>query len=183
MSSDEHDIAAKYLQMPWDALRAEERRVLSAVMERRHVSRPPRQELDERTTPADHAADRIAAFGGSWPFIGIFFAVLFVWMALNVSAVLGRFDPYPFILLNLMLSCLAAVQAPVILMSQNRQAAKDRAQAAHDYEVNLKAELEILRLHAKIDALAAQELSRIIELQERQIRMLEALNTKRQAPL
>ena len=183
MSSDEHDIAAKYLQLPWDALRAEERRVLSAVMERRHVSRPLHQELDARTTFADRAADRIASFGGSWPFIGIFFAILIAWMALNVTALFGRFDPYPFILLNLILSCLAAVQAPVILMSQNRQAEKDRAQAFHDYEVNLKAEIEIMQLHTKIDALTTQELSRIIELQERQIRMLEALMTKRQAAL
>jgi uncharacterized membrane protein len=183
MKGDEHDIAGKYLQMSWDALREEERRVLSAVLERRHVSRPLHQELEAQTTFADRAADRLAAFGGSWPFIGIFFVVLFGWMIVNVFAIFGRFDPYPFILLNLVLSCLAAIQAPVILMSQNRQAEKDRAQAAHDYEVNLKAEIEIMQLHTKIDTLAAQELSRIIELQERQIRMLEALLAKRQAPL
>ncbi|MEQ9324554.1 MAG: DUF1003 domain-containing protein, partial [Polyangiaceae bacterium] len=91
----------------------------------------------------DRVADRVASFGGSWTFLGIFAIVMLTWMAVNIVLAVRAFDPYPFILLNLVLSCLAAVQAPVIMMSQNRQAAKDRAEAEHDYQVNLKAELEV----------------------------------------
>jgi uncharacterized membrane protein len=112
--------------------------------------------VDEQATFGERLSDKVAAVGGSWKFIMVFAAVLLGWMLLN-SQILGKlgtpFDPYPFIFLNLMLSTLAAIQAPIIMMSQNRQSAKDRIAAAHDYEVNLRAELEILRLHAKIDAL------------------------------
>jgi uncharacterized membrane protein len=169
--------------MPADALGDEERRVLSAVMERRHVSRPVHDEMEARAGLGQRVADRIAGFGGSWPFIGLFFLFLGIWIALNAYVLRSGFDPFPFILLNLILSCVSAIQAPLILMSQNRQGEKDREQAAHDYEVNLKAELEILQLHERIDAVRAQELTRIIELQERQIRMLEALVAKRASPL
>jgi uncharacterized membrane protein len=112
--------------------------------------------VDEQATFGERLSDKVAAVGGSWKFIMVFAAVLLGWMLLN-SQILGKlgtpFDPYPFIFLNLMLSTVAAIQAPIIMMSQNRQSAKDRIAAAHDYEVNLRAELEILRLHAKIDAL------------------------------
>ena len=112
--------------------------------------------VDEQASFGEHLSDKVAAIGGSWKFIMVFVAVLLGWMLLNTEIVrkLSRaFDPYPFIFLNRMLSTVAAIQAPIIMMSQNRQSAKDRIAAAHDYEVNLRAELEILRLYAKIDAL------------------------------
>lgn len=114
------------------------------------------REFDKTLTFGQRMADRVAAFGGSWAFIGIFGAILIVWIALNVTLVSQRrhaFDPYPFILLNLVLSTLAALQAPVIMMSQNRQSAKDRLDAQHDYEINVKAEIEIEELHANIAVL------------------------------
>jgi uncharacterized membrane protein len=130
-------------------------------------------------------SDRVSAFGGSWPFIGLFGLFLVVWVVINAVILARRgttFDPYPFILLNLFLSMLAAVQAPVILMSQNRQAAKDRLDAAHDYEVNLKAELEILTLHEKIDSLREQQWGELMALQRQQIILLEQLLAGLDAP-
>ena len=118
---------------------------------RTQVSRNVNLEEEERLTFGERIADRVAAFGGSWTFIITFGVILFAWMALNVAMALHAFDPYPFILLNLVLSTLAALQAPVIMMSQNRQASKDRLKADLDYEVNLKAELEVAQLHAKVD--------------------------------
>lgn len=137
-----------------DQLDAEERRVLEGVAAGTLVSRDAGDVADERDSFGDRLADRVAAVGGSWGFIIGFTVVLFGWMLLN-SDVLERFglafDPYPYIFLNLMLSTLAAIQAPVIMMSQNRQAAKDRLAASLDYETNLRAEIEILRLHHKLD--------------------------------
>ncbi|HEV8700453.1 MAG TPA: DUF1003 domain-containing protein [Candidatus Polarisedimenticolia bacterium] len=131
-----------------------ERRVLQAVTGRRHVARHVHRDMEEGLTLGERLSDWIAAWGGSWSFLVLFFVFLFGWIGLNSWVLISRpFDPYPYILLNLVLSTLAAVQAPVILMSQNRQAAKDRLQAAHDYEVNLKAEIEILQLHEKVDRL------------------------------
>jgi CRP/FNR family cyclic AMP-dependent transcriptional regulator len=119
---------------------------------RTRVSRNVNVEEEERMTLGQRVADRVATFGGSWTFIFTFAAVLLVWVVLNTAALFrDHFDPYPFILLNLFLSMIAAIQAPVIMMSQNRQAAKDRLKADADYEVNLKAELEVAQLHRKID--------------------------------
>jgi uncharacterized membrane protein len=136
-------------------LDAEERRVLDSIEAGTLVARDAGDEADLRSSFGDRLADRVAAVGGSWGFIIAFSCVLLGWMLLN-SDVLGHFglafDPYPYIFLNLMLSTLAAIQAPVIMMSQNRQAAKDRLAASLDYETNLRAELEILRLHEKLDA-------------------------------
>src|SRR5262249_50511281 len=121
---------------------------------RNHVSRNVNVEAEERMTVGQRVADKVAAFGGSWTFILIFAAVMLVWVVLNTAAVLRHhFDPYPYILLNLFLSMIAAIQAPVIMMSQNRQAAKDRLQADQDYQVNMKAELEVAQLHRKLDHL------------------------------
>lgn len=128
--------------------------VVRAVRRRGVISRDLEKEYDERATLGERLADRVAEVGGSWGFVGAFAAFLVVWAGVNLAAPAGeRFDPYPFIFLNLLLSMLAAVQAPIIMMSQNRQAAKDRRTAQHDYEINLKAELEILTLHEKLDAL------------------------------
>ena len=133
--------------------------------------------LDDRTF-WQRLADGVAAVGGSWGFIGGFFVMLVIWVGLNVL-VLGRFagkpfDPYPFIFLNLLLSMLAAIQAPVIMMSQNRAAAKDRLQAEHDYMVNLRAELEIMRLHDKLDELRSREVESLITQQTEALQLLKA---------
>ena len=154
------------------------KKVLRHLSERLHISHNTNKEFDRTQTFGQRLADNVAAFGGSWPFIILFGSVLLVWVVLN-SYVLSRrgeaFDPYPFILLNLVLSMLAAIQAPIIMMSQNRQSAKDRLDAAHDYEVNLKAELEIMGLHEKVDALKEQQWRELIEIQQEQIRLLTEL--------
>src|SRR5262245_32434392 len=118
--------------------------------------------------------DRVAQFGGSWTFIGIFLLIMLVWMIINTETK-RHFDPYPFILLNLLLSCLAALQAPVIMMSQNRQAAKDRVMASNDYEVNLRSEMEIQSLHTRFDQLRERDWSELVAMQQRQIEMLETI--------
>jgi len=132
-----------------------ERRVITTIARRQHVTRNVNRAVDADQTFGDRVADRVAGFGGSWTFILLFIGLLVSWVALNTIAV-GRygtaFDGYPFIFLNLILSMIAALQAPIILMSQNRQAARDRIAASLDYEVNLKAELEIMALHDLLDA-------------------------------
>ena len=134
----------------------------------------------KRLTFGQRTADAVARVGGSWPFVIGFGLFLSAWIALN--SVLSRphaFDPFPYILLNLVLSCLAAVQAPVIMMSQNRSAARDRAEADQDYRVNLKAEIEIATLHEKIDHLLHVQWQRMVELQQTQLDMLEELTRRR----
>jgi uncharacterized membrane protein len=119
---------------------------------RTRVSRNVNLEAEDRMTLGERIADKVAAFGGSWTFIITFGVVMFIWVLMNTTALFrDHFDPYPFILLNLFLSMTAAIQAPVIMMSQNRQSSKDRLQADMDYEVNLKAELEVAQLHRKVD--------------------------------
>ncbi len=144
----------------------------------KQVSRNTNHEFDQSLTFGQRLSDQVAAFGGSWPFIIIFGVILLSWIILN-SFILARehaaFDPYPYILLNLVLSMLAAIQAPIIMMSQNRHAAKDRLDASHDYEVNLKAEVEILALHEKIDRLCEQQWRELLDLQQEQIRALQEL--------
>lgn len=139
------------------------------------VAVDPNQAFDEQLTLGQRMSDQLAAFGGSWAFLALFFSVMLGWMIFNTERP-DAFDPYPFILLNLVLSCLAAVQAPIILMSQNRQAARDRHDARLDYDVNLKAELEILRLHEKLDRLRERDWRELLALQERQIALLERLD-------
>lgn len=129
-------------------------------------------------------SDKLAAFGGSWKFLICFAALLAIWIMINSLVILLRpFDPYPFILLNLILSCLAAIQAPVIMMSQNRQEAKDRVRAEHDYRVNLKAELEIRHLHAKLDLLLTHQWQRLLEIQEIQMELMQESGKSRQGTL
>ena len=141
-----------------------ERRILDKVAHRKPVARDIVAEFEQRLTLGERAADRIASFGGSWIFIGIFVAVMVAWIALNIARPIS-FDPYPFILLNLVLSCLAAMQAPIIMMSQNRMSQKDRLDASHDYEVNLKAEMEIAALHLKLDELHLRQLDAIARIE------------------
>ena len=149
------NLAEELLGKQSDALSSSERRVLKHIHNRQVMDYDP-GEAEANSTFGERLADRTAAVGGSWGFIIGFGVVLFGWMLLN-SKIMGgsgeTFDPYPFIFLNLMLSTLAAIQAPIILMSQNRQAQKDRVAASHDFEVNLRAELEIMHLHRKIDSL------------------------------
>jgi uncharacterized membrane protein len=151
-----------------------ERSVLGKFLNRETVVRDTEREQQEHQTFGERATDQIAAFGGSWAFLGLFAALLVAWMLFNVDTQ-RPFDPFPFILLNLLLSCVAAMQAPIILMSQNRQAQKDRLNAAADYEVNMKAEMEILALHEKLDELREKAWRDLIELQQRQLALLQKL--------
>ena len=130
-------------------------------------------EQDIDITLSQRLADRIAEFGGSWTFIISFFVIIFVWIISNVY-LLGQktFDPYPFILLNLILSCVAALQAPVIMMSQNRVEEKDRRRARSDYMINLKAEIEVRNLHSKIDLLVTEQMKSLFEIQKNQLELL-----------
>ncbi len=140
------------------------------------------KQFEKKLTFGERLSDRIAEFGGSWKFLITFGAVIFLWIGANAVMLATRaFDPYPFILLNLILSCLAAVQAPVIMMSQNRAEARDRLRAENDYKVNLKAELEIRHLHEKIDHLLRKQYNRLFEIQQIQIELLEELGHKRKS--
>jgi uncharacterized membrane protein len=166
------------LAVLWERLTAPERRAVARVLGSGGVARDINREFAETRTLGERAADRIAAFGGSWPFIGLAFCLLAGWVVLN-SVLLARwgtaFDPFPYILLNLFLSMLAALQAPVIMMSQNRQAARDRLEVSHDYEVDLKAELEIQSLHEKLDALREHDWAALVAQQQQQIQLLQRL--------
>jgi uncharacterized membrane protein len=143
------------------------RQVLRHVSDRTVISRDLTRERSGQDSLGHWLADRVAAFGGSWTFISVFVLILIAWTLTNTYVlVTGAFDPYPFIFLNLLLSMMAALQAPIIMMSQNRQSAKDRAAAQHAFEVNLKAELEIMALHEKVDHLQSQLLLRLLEKQE-----------------
>ena len=178
MSSKHHELARRLLGAEFDALDAQARNATRHVAGRTRISHHPDAATESESTLGQRAADAVASFGGSWTFIGLFVAVLVFWVALNSWLLSGSprvFDPYPYILLNLFLSMLAAIQAPIILMSQNRQSHKDRVQAEHDYEVNLKAELEIMLLHEKIDALRQDQWSELLALQKEQLDLLASL--------
>jgi len=155
--------------------------VIESLREHEILSSDISKQFQKRLTFGERLSDRIAEFGGSWKFLITFGAVLLLWITLNAIFLANRgFDPYPFILLNLILSCLAAVQAPVIMMSQNRAEARDRLRAENDYKVNLKAELEIRHLHEKIDHLLGRQYNRLFEIQQIQIELLEELGRKRE---
>ena len=147
-----------------------------------HLIADEASEIKNPLSRGQRWADRIAAFGGSWKFIGLFGIFLIMWMIFNMLTLHGKgFDPYPFILLNLILSCLAAIQAPVIMMSQNRQEEKDRERAKNDYMVNLKSELEIRLLHEKMDHLILNEQESLLEIQQIQVEMMNELLKKMDA--
>ena len=161
-----------------DSFTPQELIVLHRILEHKSITRDTNREFEEQLTLGQRWADKVAAFGGSWTFIGVFVFVLVAWVLLNSVILAGRtgaFDPYPYILLNLFLSMIAAMQAPVIMMSQQRLTVKDRLDAAHDYEVNLKAELEIGTLHEKLDELRERQWGVLVEMQEEQIRLLTQL--------
>lgn len=163
-SSPLDDLSHRLLGKPPGELNDEQRRVLAGIEAGTTVSRDAADLADERATFGERLSDRVAAVGGSWGFIIAFTAVLLGWMILNSDILThfnAAFDPYPYIFLNLLLSTVAAIQAPIIMMSQNRQSAKDRLAASLDYETNLRAELDILRVHHKIDHLVLARLDAI----------------------
>ncbi len=178
MEAESHRLASAFFQREWSDLTAAERRAIEHVLAKVRVSHDTNEEFVAQSTLGERLSDRIAGFGGSWTFIILFFLVLCAWITLNTMAALRHrhsFDPYPFILLNLVLSTVAAFQAPVILMAQNRQADKDRLDAAHDYDVNLKAEIEIRTLHEKLDQLRDHDWQALLAIQREQMALLRQL--------
>ncbi|TPM37195.1 DUF1003 domain-containing protein [Mesorhizobium sp. B2-3-4] len=180
------DLANRWLKRKPDGLSALENRVLQSTIERTTITRDTNKAVAFHQTFGDRLADTIARIGGSWSFIVGFVAFLFLWTSGNVW-LLSRdaFDPYPFIFLNLVLSMVAALQAPVIMMAQNRQTERDRIDAAHDYEVNLKAEIEIMALHEKLDELRHSQIigmrDEIVKLAETVKRIDERLSQQQSA--
>jgi uncharacterized membrane protein len=158
--------------------------VLESLKEHEILSKNINLEFEQELTVWERMSDKVASFGGSWRFIVGFAVVIAIWVIVNSIALIRQpFDPYPYILLNLVLSCLAAIQAPVIMMSQNRQDAKDRLRSEHDYQLNLKAELEIRHLNEKMDLLLSTQWRRLLEIQRIQMEVLEELVRKtRQKP-
>ncbi len=176
-----HHAAEKLMNTAYDAMDERTRNVARHITERKHISKNTSVEHDDTKTFGQRAADAVAKFGGSWTFIILFGVVLVCWVILN-SVILANynkaFDAYPYILLNLFLSMLASIQAPIILMSQNRQADLDRINAEHDYEVNLKAELEIMLLHEKVDLLREGQWGELLTIQKQQLQLLADLIAK-----
>src|SRR5256885_2315425 len=172
-----------YVEQEYDKISEMEKSLVTRIARRGRVSKLVHQEFEQQMTIGEHIADKVAQFGGSWRFIIIFGCILLTWMAINSFVMLRRpFDPYPFILLNLVLSTLAALQAPVIMMSQNRQSIKDRMQATQDYEINLMAEIEIRDLHDKLDSLRYKQWHELWHIQQRQLELLEHLHKELSHP-
>ena len=156
-----------------------EEQVIKSLKEHDLLSQNINIEFDRKLTFGERLADKVADYAGSWRFIGIFTVVLLIWIVVNSVILMQRpFDPYPFILLNLILSCVAAIQAPIIMMSQNRQEARDRLRSEHDYRVNLKAELEIRPLHEKMDHLLMTQWRRLLEIKEMQMELMEEIGRR-----
>jgi uncharacterized membrane protein len=174
--NDINDLAAKWFKSGVEGMAAREQAILDAVHSRTAIARPPSGLVGDERTTGEKMADKVAAFGGSWTFIMLFAAFLVLWVLVN-SWILrsAAFDAYPYIFLNLILSMVAALQAPIIMMSQNRQAKKDRQTAEDDYGVNLKAEIEIMGLHEKLDEMRAEQMTRLLTYQQEQIEMLTQL--------
>jgi uncharacterized membrane protein len=156
-------LAQRLLEKDFNEIPERERRVIERVAKKLAVARNTNVEADSAMSFGDRLADQVASFGGSWKFLILFAVFISAWVLLNSVMLFTHFDPYPYILLNLFMSMLASIQAPVIMMSQNRQAVKDRLAAAHDYEVNLKAEIEIMALHEKLDDMRAKDLAELLK--------------------
>jgi uncharacterized membrane protein len=173
------DYVKEVLEDEIGELSALDHEVVESLQAHEILSSDISKQFEKKLTFGERLSDRIAAFGGSWTFIIFFSAVLLLWIVLNSFVLMTRaFDPYPYILMNLVLSALAALQAPVIMMSQNRSEARDRARGENDYKINLKAELEIRHLHEKIDHLLRRQYNRLFEIQQIQIELLEELTRK-----
>ncbi|HVJ42434.1 MAG TPA: DUF1003 domain-containing protein [Dongiaceae bacterium] len=178
MNEQVRQFAEQLLATGVDQLSDRERRVVAWLAKRAQISRDVNHAFEEHRTFGDRLADRVATFGGSWTFICLFLATLVIWVVLNsivLAGGFGVFDPYPYIFLNLILSMLAALQAPIIMMSQNRQAARDRVAAGLDYEINLKAEIEIMALHDKLDEIRSTHLADLLRAQQEQFQLLSRL--------
>jgi uncharacterized membrane protein len=157
-----------------------EQQVIDSLREHDLITKNVDTTFDEKLTIGQKLSDKMAVYGGSWRFIISFTVVLIIWISVNSYILLTKpFDPFPFILLNLVLSCIAAIQAPIIMMSQNRQEAKDRLRAQHDYQINLKAELEIRTLHQKIDHLLSHQWERLIQIQQIQLEIMNEIKESR----
>lgn len=169
------ETARKFLAKELEKLSDHERAIVQRFIERGRTARNVAREFDENLTTGQRIADRVAETMGSWTFIIIQSTILFAWIVLNVVAYVNHWDPYPFILLNLGLSFQAAYAAPIIMMSQNRQAEKDRLQSKNDYEVDMKAEMEILQLHEKFNELRDSYWADLVRMQQQQIEMLEQI--------
>jgi uncharacterized membrane protein len=167
-------LAQQLLATGIDKLSDRESRIISALARRTQISRDIDQSFDHGRSFGGRLADRVASFGGSWSFIVIFLVILLAWVTVNGVILVGgaAFDPYPFVFLNLILSMLAALQAPIIMMSQNRQGARDRLAAGMDYEINLKAEIAIMDLHEKLDQIRDTHLSELLCKQQEQLEIL-----------
>ncbi|MBK8175717.1 MAG: DUF1003 domain-containing protein [Rhodospirillales bacterium] len=182
--SDLNQFRASYIQSLIEREKGElsiiERDVLNSLNQRELLATNVDEDFQKNRTVGDMWSDRIASFGGSWRFIFLFFGFMLLWMIINSAALITHaFDPYPYIFLNLVLSCVAAVQAPIIMMSQNRQEARDRMRSENDYKVNLKAELEIRQLHEKIDHLLSNQWERLVEIQQIQIELMDEMVKRR----
>lgn len=175
MTENRTETAKRFLAKELEKLSEHERQVVERFINRGRVARNVAQEFDEKLTFGQRLADRFARVIGSWRFILIQSALLAVWITLNITAYVYHWDPYPFILLNLAMSFQAAYAAPILMMSQNRQAEKDHLQAKNDYQVNLKAELEIMQLHEKFNDLRDSSWVELVRMQQQQIEMLERL--------
>jgi uncharacterized membrane protein len=174
------DYVKNVLEEEIGELSALDQEVIESLQQHEILSADISKQFERKLTFGERLSDHIAEFGGSWKFIILFGVVLIGWIVLNAVFLLSRaFDPYPFILLNLILSCLAAIQAPIIMMSQNRAEVRDRLRAENDYKVNLKAELEIRHLHEKIDHLLQRQYNRLFEIQQIQIELLEEISRQK----
>ncbi|MBU1172393.1 MAG: DUF1003 domain-containing protein [Proteobacteria bacterium] len=178
---------SKYVRAIVEAEKGEltnlENEVLNSISQHEILSTHVDKDFESQLTIGQRLSDKIAQFGGSWTFIILCGVVLLCWICVNSLALLAKpFDPYPYILMNLILSSLAAIQAPIIMMSQNRQEAKDRVRATHDYQINLKAELEIRQLHQKLDHLLSKQWERLVEIQEIQLELLNEMRGTRVSP-
>jgi uncharacterized membrane protein len=181
MSKKKLDASEKLIGSSYESMDATTKKVVRHITDRKHISKNTNLIINDDKTYGQRAADTVAKFGGSWAFIILFGIVLVCWVVLNSYVLVkynNAFDPYPYILLNLFLSMLASIQAPIILMSQNRQAEIDRMNAEHDYEVNLKAELEIMLLHEKVDLLREGQWDELLEIQKQQLHLLSDLINK-----
>lgn len=179
---------AKYVHSLLESERGEltrlDREILAAMQNHDLISSNVEHEFDQSWSLGDKMADQLATWGGSWSFLILFAIFMTIWILLNSVVLLWKpVDPYPFILLNLLLSCLAAIQAPIILMSQNRQETKDRRRAQNDYQINLKAELEIKLIHEKLDHILSRQWEKLMQIQELQIEQLSEINSiKKRSP-
>ena len=175
------DYVREVLQDEIGELSALDQEVVESLQQHEILSSDISKQFEKKLTFGERLSDSIAAFGGSWTFIIVFTLILLVWIGVNSFILANRaFDPYPYILMNLVLSALAALQAPVIMMSQNRSEARDRLRGENDYKINLKAELEIRHLHEKIDHLLRRQYNRLFEIQQIQIELLEEIGRKRE---